>query len=347
MSYEIIRNARVEIDTARFDQSGDLAVLIDGRFQHVFGRDSTLGQKAAAMDFESLEEYLNGGSYFFVEGSLVDFVPSDYTGHIHTDEAIEGLASILGYQRSSARRPAHGVINRRFGAGSSGIFLGGPVDRFELDIEDFDAFENTLYCRWSPFSQNVTTALLAERLICRNGMIGTAEAVRYETPLINGLEENLRVAVAHLRPAISDTLARRFRQMSETRASVEEVMRANAELRARQGRLDEVSDAQAAEHLRRLREHLDPRVHLEAIYPRAALDDKVAKVLASHVTQYDLFNILTEASTHVVGEAGANEASIQRLANRLVFDEVRGRAVNPTLPQSQESDPRRAFFGKV
>ena len=62
--------------------------------------------------------------------------------------------------------------------------------------------------------------------------------------------------------------------------------------------------------------------------------------------QFDVFNILTEASTHY-GRNDLSDKAVQMGVNRIMFDQFKSKVVlNPTMPESSESDPSRAFFGK-
>ncbi|MCP1674546.1 hypothetical protein J2T57_001648 [Natronocella acetinitrilica] len=356
MRFELIRKARVSASRV-LAESGEpcLHIVIDGRIEHTFGERSRETARLYAMDLATIERVFTGGTYFIYEGALVDYQLGDYRGFIHSEEAIDTLAGLIGVETPGrgARRAVNGLVNRTFSRHTNGFFLGGPADEFALDIPalggDAGRFSNRLYLRWSPFSERVQTALHVERLICLNGMVGMAEAISYETPIVSGWQENLDVAMTRLKPQINETLESRFLEMNEVRASVRDVLAADDLLARRIREASASDDLAAADLLVRLRDHVDPRRHLAAYYGESVFSDRrLAEKAPAHTSLYDVFNIVTEAVSHSVDAGGenANDAALNALANRLVFDSMNAKHVSASVPRSQDSDPERAFFGK-
>lgn len=362
--FEIIRNADVEAKIIFVKESLSLQITIDNRYEHQFSAGSRESKLCLNTNIETIQSMFYGGTYFIYKGKLVDYRLSNYKGFTHTTDGISQLAERIGlsditsnanHSQSSpaARRsPASGLFNQQRGRKNNGVFLGGEWDKFDLNIRDLGIggeFENKLIYRWSPFSDTITTSLEVERLVCANGMVASSPFVTFEVPLINDWERNLHVISAQLQPRISDVLTSRFSDMAKKPSSVFDVQRAHGLLLDRRKSIEDLNDGKGGSDITNLNNMLsitDAEFNLGNYYRNELFSNtEKSKLVDAHLTQFDVFNILTEASSHYGNDSDSN-VSIQRDLNRLVFDEFdRKKQLRPSVPTISDSDHRRAFFG--
>lgn len=352
---DIIRNARVLVHADMANKAGPvLEITVNEKYHHRFSPNSRESRMLAEVDLQTIQQLMDGGYYVFAGGHLVDYRGSNYRGYVQSEEAVKQLMEHVGFEAprkgpysSGPRGLYEGIRSQR----TNGAIFGGNGDPFDLDVPELGIggqFDGHIVFGWSVFSDKITTSLNVQRLVCENGMIGDAPFVTYEVPVINQWQDNLKVVNARLKPVITDVLGRRFSEMAERRASVADIIRAHKIINGRVDIADTAEMQEEAARLARMSQLLNPDLNLAGIYKETALNDpKIARQLDGHMTQFDVYNILTEASTHY-GRDEKNDREATRLANMLVFDELTERSsANFTLKPSEESDHRRAFFGEA
>lgn len=355
---QVIRNAHVDVRAELAGEKGPvLRIIVNGQFDHKFSPNSRESRMLTEVDIATIQGLLNGGTYVFSNGKLVDYRAdrnATYKGFVQSDEAIEQLIEHIGFEAPKNGPFANGVRGLYEGARSratNGAIFGGNGDPFDLEVPELGAggeFDGHIVFGWSVFSDKVVTSLNVRRLVCENGMIADAPFVTYEVPVINQWQDNLEVVNARLKPVITDALGRRFKEMSERRASLAQVLKAHSIINDRDKALDrEGGDAVAGIRLSQLSQVLNPELELGHIFKESTFNDpKIAAQVDGHLTQFDVYNILTEATTHY-GRDDETDRAATKLANTLVFDELKERSTaNFTLKPSEESDHRRAFFGE-
>jgi len=350
--FDLLRNAPAEV-APQFDPQGRLLMvhaLIAEKYQITFDSKSPICQQFYRSGLAGIEKMLNGGTYMFCNGQLVEYRTADYKGFIHGDDSIEKLAGILGANKLDKQgRPTRGLFDGK--RPSDKMILGSQWDDFELDIASLNEggeFNIGLVYKWSPFSADIQTSMVATRLVCENGLMSTSPFVTYQVPVINEIEENLAVVCNRIKPMLKDTMNRRFSQMADQRANLDQVIKAEQIFKGI-ARNDHEPLRNSANFFKMM-EYLDSRRHLGAYYNDEVFEGGVgASMVPSHLSQFDLYNIITEATTHSL-DAVDNQSthrSLQRQASKLVFDELRKeKHVKPTIPKAVGADHRRAFFGE-
>lgn len=342
-----LTNAKVEVMIVS-DGKKDmlLRIIVDDKFIHTFEASSRETRLLNEMELSVLQKKFDGGTYVFSEtGQLVDYRTSEYKGFIHSDEAIRTLSEKIGCTVSnvatSGRRPVGDVFSQF--REDKGNFLGGLSEPFYLDIAslgDGGSFKNKIVYKWNPFDENIFTTIEVERLVCKNGMVGISPLVTRKVPVINDWERHLEIVSLQIQPNINTLLQDRFVKMADTHASVSHTMEARAMLLDR----SQLKAADSVDQLTSLIQATDVESRLKSIYRDDVFRSPLGRSAASDLTQFDLFNILTQACSHTAGSVQSNER-IQKFLNKTTFDfqknEIAGNA-----KISQESDHRRVFFGK-
>lgn len=346
-NFEVIEKAKIAMNYILTESGTKVRIVINDKYEHIFSQKSKVSKLVMEMEQEVLFNKLNGGTYVFSSGKLIDFRFSDYKGFTRSQDDIEILADKIGFKDSrkdGKKRRVVGEVFEQFRNGNQDIFLGGEGEPFYLDVNGLGrggAFKNRIIYKWSPFDKNIQTTLEVERLVCLNGMVGIAPLVTRGVPLLNDIERNLAIIEHNLQPSVNSLLQNRFSDMAGKRASVADVSEAHRMLveRAANDNLTAIDRS----ILEKLAESTS-LTHLRGVYAPDLFNSKLARTAPSDITQFDLFNVLTEATSHTAGDKDEN-FKIQRMVNKLVFDTTKTEIAG-SVKVSSDSDHRRVFFGK-
>jgi hypothetical protein len=331
-----------------------LKLIINDHYHISFGPDSKEIRLISLYTKTEIADHFMGSTFFFRYHHLVDYRLAAYKGFIHTQDNIDKLADIVGSERQNTGSYTSAVKGLYAGSSrnSQSVSLGREWRRFDLDINALGRggeFNNKLSYYWSPFSANIKTSFEVERLVCHNGMLAVSPFAIYEVPIISDWENNLNIVTVQLVDKFKHIISHRFHQMSETRASVYDVDQVNQHLKNN-----------VSKHLKtdvnfhdfnKIQQLTNVQANLGRFYQQDVLNDaKKMKAASSHITQYDLFNMVTEISSHMADNS-EDLAKLNRFANRLTFDELaQGEQLNvnsQAIILSCESDHQRAFFASA
>lgn len=348
MSLIKISNAKVETKvvektTRKGEKELCLDIIVSDRFQHTFPANSVESKLLREMEPSVVQQKMNGGTYIFTEeGKFVDYRPSDYKGFMHSEDAIQKLSDKIGFSIAPESRKAARDVFSQFRE-SRGIFLGGLSDPFYLDIASLGeggSFKNRIVYKWNPFDKDIFTTIEVERLICLNGMVGVAPIVTKKVPVINDWERHLEIVSLQVQPSVNVILQDRFLKMNDTHASVAHLLDARTLLLDR----SQLKAADSIETLQNLMKITDVESRLKHVYKKETFYRGKGNTAASDLTQFDLFNVLTEACSHTTGTTDST-SKIQNFLNKLTFDFSKNE-ISGNAKISNESDPSRVFFGK-
>lgn len=362
---KLIRNARVSAFTTGEGLNRRLAIEIPdaegNQYQHEFPSNHRMSKRLFVASAEAIQRDLQGGTYFIVEGALIDYRDRSFRGYIHTDESLEKLVEFVGVERVSRsslvrkntiRDNEDMLMNRVFARGRNsvttgngqGLMLGSAREPFGIHVEGLGQggdHQARVIMKWSPFRETVRSNIELLRMACANGMVAHSPVVNADIPLINDHEAHLAIAESQIQQRFGRLISQRLLAMKEERASVEDIHYAHNAARSRLEWLGDNPNYQnQIVHLNDLLDVTNPR-HLGTLYNEGVLASRDRRaVLPGHLTKLDLWNILTEMDTHTRGDNGNG---IQIRLNSMMFDP------DPVLrigqvALSRDSDPERAFF---
>ena len=269
------------------------------------------------MDVETLEKLMTGGTYFFVEGELVDFRYANYDGFVHEDESIKQLVKVIGI--AEAESLSTYLQSNLVG---SDYVLGTSWSDQKITIPEYQdggAFESELLFGWNPFVKTVNSAFVLWRLICKNGMRGVTSLLNTKIPLINRWEEHLEIASAQIQNKVDTIVKRRLSQMGGQAATVAELQQIIRHARQRYEHTMQ-GDAQH-DSLRTIIQVADPALHLGRVYRENVFKDKrVAAQVPGHLSLFDAYNLATEIRTHTQETEDSTGFALDRMANDFIFN---------------------------
>jgi hypothetical protein len=355
MNYSMLRNADVEVKPIVSNKGVVSAhIIVNNEFEHTFEPTSRISQSLSIARNSNemrlatiqLQDRMNGGHFFFIDDILVDHRDGQYFGFQHTDASIEKLMEVIGFQEnvSHLRR-----VGMRLNTTVSPIILSKQwsIENFQIDgYLQGGAFSSGINFGWSPFMNFVKGIFEIVRQICSNGMVGTSELINSKIPLMNRWEQHLDIANIQMQNLVQDKVATRLREMTHQRCNVNDLQLITKHARTR---LDETVDINETKHLSNLISIINPIIHLSKYYkPNVFSDSNVAARLPGHLTEFDLWNVVTEMYTHTSEVENSSSGGLQRLANRMLFpniDITKGNVIDIMPIASSFSDPDRAFFG--
>ena len=351
-SHHMLRDANVVVSLEHDKKGHQLAhITVNDQFEHTFPAKSRVSQELQLVSPTELGARLSGGSYFFVQDSLIDFRDQRYHGFVHDDVALDSLMDTIGFTHLDNRRSrsAHRMLNR---TSSNSIALSKVWSDHQIEVPMFNeggVFTSEMNFTWNPFAKNVSSVYQLVRQICTNGMVGTTPFCNMQIPLVNRWEEHLDIANMQLQNKIGNMMERRLIEMSQSRASVGVIMLLDKHII---NRLDTDNPGQNRAGLQALGAVVDPFTNLHPYYNTDVFENKaIAAQTPSHLSLMDAWNIATEVATHYEPTDGSSDAGLQKLANSIVFDLKCSTAqiqhLGSNIAESPFSSPERAFFGEV
>lgn len=346
LNHDLVRNAQVRVTASKNSKNFPVATIhVNGEYTHTFSPESRVSRALETMDVETLQALMSGGTYFFVEDTLVDFRYGNYQGFIHEDEAIEQLVKVIGIERTAEMSTclSDNQTTHEFTLGTS-------WSRNEIVVPEYrdgGEFTSELLFSWNPFVKTVNSAFMLWRLICTNGMRGMTRFLNTKIPLINRWEEHLEIANAQIQNKVNGMVVRRLRGMGHQHATVNELQQITTHARKRY----EKSMRGDAEHerLRNIINVADPALHLGNHYRETVFKDtRVSAQVPGHLSLFDAYNLATEIRSHTHEVEGSSALALDRFANDLVFNrkaltQHASRFVKPRDATFQ--DHERAFWG--
>lgn len=344
--YEMIRKPTVTIESG-MDSNGDVIAMADIAGNRVdFPSKSRISRALEIMEPDELGKTLSGGHYFFVNGSLIDFRDSNYVGFIHPDQSIDKLVEHVGI-----------TTNQRHNNTSKLYSLSTHWSTQDINVpvyNDGGKFNTELHFGWNPFIRTVNSAFMLIRLICTNGMMGLRNFLNSRIPLVNRWQEHLEIANHQIQHKVGSMISDRLSNMSNERATVGETISASNHVNARIAaitQLEDLADGSSLDILDRINSILNPKLHLSDVYHENVFKDRqLASQTPSHITVFDLYNIVTEVRSHTQDVEGSTTRGLDMMANRLVFDRkntLQNVDRTEAPPISPFSDPESAFFGQM
>lgn len=329
--FELITDANVEIHKGWNEQGMPCAVgVINDSITHNFPVRSSTSLALRIATPEQIGKRLSGGSFFVVDGKVLDFKDGEYKGFTHDLNSIGELMDHIG------------VSFDRFG----NMKMRSTFSNNHLSLKEFGAggeFDYNLNYSWSPFRHTIEAEFEILRLACQNMHAAATSELSNKIPVYNHWQDHLKIAAAALNGNFVDLIEERIRAISNMRASVGQVEQIHGHI------LQRLEASPDDTNLVRLAEATMDSHYAEA-YTVSALENKAIKhQLPSHLTGLDLYNISTEFNTYSEPTERSSELALNRFASKLLFSHTdkhlnRFAASGHVTPFANH---RAAFFGEL
>lgn len=281
-------------------------------YRHSFGKKTSMFKNFFEYDITVLTESLKGAPFVFLGDELIDYRDNRYKGFVHQEDVLNQIADEVGVDTHSSFKQKHRKKNGKFVLGSK-VF---SFD-FQLDENSNNSFASKLSFPFSPFSPNVECFVGLERLVCLNGMVTNSSIFNYKIPIINNVQENLRVAIRQLSPSIRHDFESHVSKLQQEQASIAETLRTRHFI---QERIDpEIQNTMELGVLSQLSFVCDVKTHCQG-YDDEIIRSSAAKFYPSHLKRYDVWNILTELDAHTQETKTSTSVAVQRYANTILFN---------------------------
>lgn len=306
---------------------------------------------------ESFESFFNNGVYLIINSEVVEYRPSGYKkngGFCRTEEDIELLAKYIGLKEiQNIRTGSQGLFNE-FERNSKNFGLVGSSKGFEIEIphlKDGGHMVSTNTFKWSAFSSQIESHVSFERLSCLNGMVSRNPLLNTSINIQNEWEENLRIANKALNNKIVNLLETHFSKMAFSPASmtIVETINYHANERLKNPNLDGIGQ-RTLSNIESITDVETMRRYLNIKYGKIKnFSDKNS--VASMLTMFDAWNLVTEMATHTPEYGSSNTKYLNNFANKIVFDNKNKMHISNSkliaeTPSFSWSDAERAFFGE-
>jgi len=336
-NFEMIHNGHVDMSVAFDAKSRPMAALtVNDKYHHTFPVTHPLSKALNVYDTTVVADRVDGGNFFIMNGSLVDYRDKNYLGFVHTNDNIQSLIDNVGL---TTHADGHVSLAK--------VWSENPfhISKYNEGGE----FKTELTFLWNPFHKIIRSMFKLERLICTNGMVGMTSLFNSRIPLVNRWQEHLNIASTQIQNKLEHVVADRLSTMGDERASVAQCMNVakHAETRVAIDNSPEMNM-----RLRNIQRVADPKPSLEGVYQSHIFKNSdMAAQVPGHLTSFDVYNLITEVRTHTQESENSTNGALDRSANNIVFSneidvsQATQRYTNPV--KSAFSDPEQAFFGVV
>lgn len=299
-------------------------LFVNGETTHINDRH-TLSRQAKATDCDNVVSSIIGGHFVFEDNKdpksehsriLREFRYNDYNGFIQSQDFVDRFGNDL-----SLKTKREQTVNfSELGAGGEFTLYAG-----------FD---------WSAFSPTLRTAVQIMRLICENGNKVRHDVLQKDVPIINMFDSHIGIAAEQTLDATRRLLGDRFVEMAREVASVRSIQLTQSHVEHR------LKKSHEASRLHRIKNVLNSG-NFENFYTANALDKTaITTHLPSHLSKFDLYNIITEVASHTDEVSKSTKNALDKMASDVVFKLDDNYMLNDKKPARQTfGSPELAFFG--
>lgn len=351
--FDLLQNAEVELSTVISESGHTLAhINVNNKYQHTFCQSSRISRaldhanntESLRVAKSQLQNRLNNGSYFFVEDKLIDFRDNQYTGFVHDIDSINKMMDIIGYSNVDHKIKSGLGINTI----TENFLLANRFSAEKFDVPGYiqgGKFSSNILFSWNPFVSFIRGAFEIVREICSNGAVGSSDLINTRIPIINRWEEHMAIANDQMQRQVKQLANTRLLDMSSERAIVKDLQFITSHSAIRK---NNTTDLLEKDRLSKICQIADPVIHLSSYYkPEVFEDNNLSAQVSGHLTNFDLYNLITEVLTHTNETEDSTSTALQRMANKLLFPnkDQSKTIVNKQPILSSFSDPDVAFFG--
>lgn len=353
MTFELLHNAKVEVkQIINSNKTSQAEITINDKYQHRFSPKSRVSKHLDIMTPKDLSDRLTGGSFFFIQGELIDFRDHSYNGFIHDEETISVFMEILGFQQRK-NLPFH-HSRKRDNHDQSDIILRKVWSNTEIVVPGYQQggqFTSQLSFLWNPYVKTINSSFDLVREICTNGMVGLTSFLNTKVPVMNREVEHLDIASRQIQNKVTSVVIERIKAMGVERASIGDCLLLEQHAYDRLYSPGEKAGGER-DRLLQLMTAVAPKQHLGHVYRDNIFTDKnMAKQLPAHLSNFDVFNIATELRSHTGQCAKSSDVALDRFSNGIIFDRQDNFGASAARftagPTSSFADAERAFYSNM
>lgn len=347
--WELVTDASImKIERDIDDKGNTILHMRLGDLGHTFDAKSRVARRLENTPLHDVIDNLQKSQFFFVEVKgqmrLYDFTLA--TNFVHSAESIQNLINILGVTAIPNGRSKQLHKNSQL----KDHYFGRTYSAADLSIEPLNQgmlggeFSSIVRFIWSPFSHTINTSYELLRLICANGSVGLASFLNSKIPLVDMWQQNLDIASKQIQNQVDSKFEHRLQQMHRTHTSVGMLMNLMKHVEERLSNSE--NTFQQANLLEGIHRVINPIEHCGHVYRDNVFNDvNVASQCNSHLSKLDVFNIVTELSSHTSGTEKSSMNALQRMANQLLWIEKDFKTSRKI--DSPFADTQHAFYGTL
>jgi hypothetical protein len=325
--FTIVRNAKVEVQAVQMHRQGKTLgvgarITVGDKFQHDFLPKSAVSQSLAA-GTDALANRFNGGTFFFKDGieeepsELITYQDGFYKNFVHTDDGIQELLNHIGSTSNFNKSQHTNLVSKN-------IRLQNVRSDVSLTIPGMQSggdMRSELSFAWSPFQSHVNAVFQIIRQICTNGMVGLADFMNTRIPLVNDWARHMQIVDAQIQNKMTNMIGTRMSAMSQTHASIRDCYRVKNACTERLNETANHYNQAETDRLKRIQLIVDPDIHLRGLVPNAVLEDqRLCDQTSSHLSEFTVWNMLTELASHTRASSGNSQAALHKHANAILID---------------------------
>lgn len=335
--------------------------IINDKYYHSFDQKSKMVKLLNSFTLQEIEKrYINAPFIFaktdsFREWELVDYRDNLYKGFIQTENNMQKFVEHIGFSKNNQhqRREINRVADlfAKHRTNKQGFdFSGDPhkVDFHINGVNEGGQFAAQQRFSWSPFESTISSQVEVVRLVCSNGMVAMSPLLRNQIPIVNNIAEHLNIAKMQISDNLSLLLQERLEQLVRSTATVSQALFVNKHANLR---VKEDVNKPHQQRLYSISYVSNPYLHIpkDTYNQQVFTDSNLANIAPSHLTKFDVWNMLTEMDTYTVETNESTSFVLQKMINTLMFDQTDALNSSTIAKRNivQVADHNRAFFGDI
>lgn len=335
--------------------------IINDKYYHSFDEKSKMVKMLNSFTLQEIEKrYINAPFIFaktdsYREWELVDYRDNLYKGFIQSENNMQKFVEHIGFSKNNPlqRREINRVADlfAKHRTNKQGFDFSGEAHKVDFHINGVNEggqFAAQQRFSWSPFEQTISSQVEVVRLVCSNGMVAMSPLLRNQIPIVNNITEHLNIAKMQISDNLSLLLQERLEQLVKSTATISQALFVNKHADIR---LKEQVNKQHQQRLYSISYVSNPRLHIprDTYNDQVYLDSNLANIAPSHLTKFDVWNMLTEMDTYTAETNDSTSFVLQKMINTLMFDQTDALNASAMAKRNivQVADHNRAFFGDI
>lgn len=339
----------------------------DGRkYKHEFKDNDKITKEFKSLSHEEFKERYTNATFVFSKNhesfsnnfdlyenySLVDYRNSYYKGFIQSEEMMNDFSKEIGLKKATPESKSESLFKgiksiddlfNKYKTNKFNVNLTGEKSDFNFGLDKDNEFTGSLSFSWNPFEKSVSTVVEIQRLKCLNGMFGLSPLLRNNIPIVNNISEHLDIAKSYISDNLKMILKEKLEVMTKKPASLHQARMVYYHAKNREA--SNFHNASALERLKKIAFYSDIKEHCKCYKDSVLYSSDVAKLYPSHLTQYDIWNLLTEIDSHTKEGSDSTSKVIQTAINRLMFEESHAMSDSVKLRSDVGAEHSTAFWG--
>jgi hypothetical protein len=327
----IFRNKRKSIEVNVHTDHGDIKLPQNHQITKL------ANVPGASITEQTVTDLVNGGTYFVKENeAVIDFRDNRYRGYIMNQSTLDQFTTNLESDVVTSGFQKGMMLHKR----NSEELLIRMTDHRDEHLE------TTGLIAYSPFDKDVYANYEIERLWCANGCTTQHPILNRRAPVINMPVDNMGIIFDQMSIQLENVMTKRLNEMRGSAVSIADMMKLHGMILSRMN--DSNTIAPIISRTLPMLDVKNNELLTSALISDVFEDSSLAAQTKGNITEYVLWNLITQVMTHSKGSEFSNK-DFDVFASDILFDgsDIKKYRQMSSAPNVELYDSTaNAFYGK-